>query len=117
MSASTIHFHNNRFSIGWITMLVASGLMALSYPYLILVEKEATVLFMSYTAFSIYGFLVLLIPFPEGEKWAWAATWILPVALALTGYFASEWGPYYYGAAAVFALGLLLTMKDFFSRQ
>ena len=117
MSASTVHFHNNRFSIGWIPMLVSSGLMSISYPLLIFVENDATVLFTAYTAFSLYGFLVLLIPFREGKKWAWAATWILPVVMALTAYFAPEFAPYYYGAAAVFALGLLLTMKDFFSRQ
>lgn len=115
MTTSTFPALNTRFKVGWIPMLVISGLMALSYPILIFVENDPPTLFTSYTAFSLYAFLVLLIPFREGKKWAWAATWILPVVMALTAYFVPEFGPYYYGSAAVFVVGLLLTMQDFFS--
>ena len=116
MSTNHIPIHNLRFKIGWIPMLVISGLMALSYTILFFVDNESA-MFMSYTAISLYAFLVLLIPFREGRKWAWLATWILPIVLALTAYILPEFGPYYYGSAAVFTLGLLLTMKDIFSKQ
>ena len=116
MMVSTLPAINTRFKIGWILMLVISGGMSISYPILFFTDNEV-IIFVSYTAFSLYAFLVLLIPFREGKKWAWAATWILPVVMALTANFAPDYGPYYYGTAAVFTLGLLLTMKDFFSRQ
>ena len=103
-----------RFNVGWYLMLGISGLMAISYLILFFVDNESAV-FVSYTAFSLYGFLVLLLPFQDRKKWAWAATWILPVVMALTAYFLPEYGLYYLGTAAAFAVGQLLTMKDFFS--
>jgi len=116
MMVSTLLAINTRVKIGWIPMLVISGSMPISYLILFFVDNMG-ILFILYAAISLYAFLVLLIPFREGKKWAWAATWILPVVLALTAYFAPDYAPYYYGLAAVFTLGLLLTMKDFFSRQ
>ena len=113
MSANDIPIHNIRFKIGWIPMLVISGLMGLSYTILFFVDNQ-TAIFKSYTAISLYAFLVLLIPFREGRKWAWTATWILPIVLALTANFMPEFGLYYYGSAVVFAMGLILAMKDFF---
>jgi hypothetical protein len=116
MTVSTFPTIKTRFRIGWILMLGLSGLMAFSYLILMFVDNAPT-LFMIYSAISLYAFLVLLIPFREGKKWAWMATWILPVVLALTAYFAPEFAPYYYGTAVVFVLGLLLTMSEFFSNR
>jgi hypothetical protein len=116
MTVSTFPTIKTRFSIGWIAMVVSSGLMAFSY-LIMMFEENAHVLFMTYSAFSLYAFLVLLIPFREGKKWAWMATWIVPVVMALTAYFAPEFALYYYGAAVVFVLGLLLTMSEFFSNR
>jgi hypothetical protein len=114
MATNALAVSQTRFKVGWYPMLVISGLMAISYPILFFVDN-ARAIFMSYTAFCLYGFLVLLIPFRERKRWAWAATWILPVVLALTAYFLPEFGLYYFGSAAVFAVGQLLTMKNFFS--
>ena len=116
MTVSTFPTIKIRFTIGWIPMVVLSGLMALSYLIMMFVDN-APDLFMMYSAISLYAFLVLLIPFREGKKWAWMATWILPVVLALTAYFTPEFAPYYYGMAVVFVLGLLLTMSEFFSNR
>jgi hypothetical protein len=116
MSVTTIPAQNTRFRIGWILMLGLSGLMALSYLIMMFGENEHA-LFMIYSAFSLYAFLVLLIPFRKGNKWAWMATWLLPVVQALTAYFAPDFAPYYYGTAIVFVLGLLLTMSEFFSNR
>ena len=116
MTVSIFPTIKTRFSIGWVLMLGSSGLMAFSYLILMFIDN-APDLFMIYSAFSLYAFLVLLIPFREGKKWAWMATWILPVVMALTAYFAPEFAPYYYGLAVVFVLGLLLTMSEFFSNR
>ncbi|HVP22003.1 MAG TPA: hypothetical protein VMS73_09110 [Anaerolineaceae bacterium] len=113
MVTKTALAQSSRFKVGWIVMLGLSGLMAVSYLILIFVQNEHS-LFTSYTAFSLYAFLVLLIPFRQAKKWAWMATWILPVVLALTAYFVSDFAPYYYGTAAVCVLCLLLTMAGFF---
>lgn len=115
MTVSTIPTVNTRFKIGWIFLLVLTAIMTLGHLILIFVNNEP-VLFTGYTAFNLYAFLVLLIPFRQGKKWAWFATWILPVAFALSAYFDTEIAPYYYGLAAVCGLGLLITMRDFFTR-
>ena len=116
MVTKTVQAQNSRFKAGWILLLVLSALMAISHLVLIFVQNEPT-LFTSYTAFNLYAFLVLLIPFRQGNKWAWMATWILPVGLALTAYFVPVIAPYYYGSAAACVLGLLLTMQEFFSNR
>jgi MFS superfamily sulfate permease-like transporter len=117
MTVSAFPALNVRFKVGWFLLVVLSGLMASSYLILIFTDSEGKALFTSYTAFSSYAFLVLLIPFREGKKWAWMATWIIPVVLALTAYFAPQFAPYYYGSAVVFVVGLLLTMSEFFSNR
>ena len=114
MSASTFLVPNTRFKIAWIIILTSAALATISYLVMIFVDTGAD-FFIPYTAFNLYGFLVLLIPFPRGQKWAWWSTWILPASMALTGFYHPEFAPYYFGGAAVFAVGLLLTMRDFFS--
>ncbi len=115
MSVSTIPAQNTRFKAGWIILLVSAALMTLGHLSMIFVLDEPT-LFIGHTAFNLYAFLIILIPFRQGKKWAWIATWILPVVLVLTASFVPEIVPYYFGMAAVCVLGLLLTMRDFFSK-
>ena len=116
MVTKTAAAQNARFRIGWFLLLVLSALMALNHLVLIFVQNEPT-LFTGYTAFNLYAFLILLIPFRQGIKWAWMATWIFPVGLALAAFFAPEIAPYYYGSAAACAFGLLLTMPEFFPNR
>jgi hypothetical protein len=116
MSTSAIPAQNNLFKLGWVILLGLAALMTLGHLSLIFVLKEPT-LFIGHTAFNLYALLVILIPFRQGHKWAWFCTWILPVGLALTAASDPEIAPYYYGMAAVCALGLLLTMRDFFSKR
>ncbi len=114
MTTSTFPALTARFKIAWIIILTSAALATISYLVMIFVDKGAA-FFTPYTAFNLYGFLVLLIPFRRGQKWAWWSTWILPTSMALTGLYIPEFAPYYFGGAAVFAVGLLLTIKDFFS--
>ncbi|MGB3714814.1 MAG: hypothetical protein WA996_10330 [Candidatus Promineifilaceae bacterium] len=117
MLASSIFTDSTRFKIGWIILLVSAALFTLGHLSLIFVFANEQTLFIGHTAFNLLAFLIILIPFREGKKWAWLATWILPVGLALTGAFDAEIAPYYIGMAAVCALGLLLTMRDFFPKR
>ena len=108
--------HTSRFQIGRIILLVAAALMTLNHSVLIFALDDP-VLFMGYTAFTLYALLVIAIPFRRCEKWAWYATWILPIGLAASAALAGDANitSFYYGAAAACVLGLLLTMRDFFA--
>ncbi|MBI3362566.1 MAG: hypothetical protein HY023_15810 [Chloroflexi bacterium] len=118
MSASTILAQNSRFKIGWIILLVSAALMTLNHLGLIFFLGNPT-LFAGFAAFNLYAFMVILIPFRRGEKWAWVTTWILPIGLAAPAFIAGNGNIaiFYYAVAAVCVLGLLLTMRDFFSRS
>jgi hypothetical protein len=116
MSVITIPAQNTRFKIGWITLLILAGLMVLMHFGLMFVLKDP-VLFFSFGMFSLYAFLIILIPFRKGEKWAWAATWLLPVGLAIPATMDPGIAVYYFSFAAVCALGLLLTLRDFFPKR
>jgi hypothetical protein len=108
--------HTSRFQIGRIILLVAAALMTLNHVVLMFV-LDNPVLFMGYAAFNLYALLIIAIPFQRGEKWAWYATWILPIGLAVSAALAGDSNitPFYYAVAGACVLGLLLTMRDFFA--
>ena len=106
--------HTSRFQIGRIILLVAAALMTLNHSVLIFALDDP-VLFMGYAAFNLYALIVIAIPFRRHEKWAWYATWILPIGLAIPASTDPKLAPFYYIVAAACVLGLLLTMRDFFA--
>ena len=106
--------HTSRFQIGRIILLVAAGLMTLNHSVLIFALDDP-VLFMGYAAFNLYALIVIAIPFRRHEKWAWYATWILSIGLAIPASTDPKLAPFYYIVAAACVLGLLLTMRDFFA--
>jgi len=114
MSTRTTLSHNAAFKTGTIILLVAAALMTLNHVGLMFVLDDP-VLFMGYAVFNLYAFLVIAIPFRRCEKWAWYATWILPIGLAISAALAADPNimPFYYAVAAACVLGLLLTMRDF----
>ena len=116
MSAIIKVGQNSRFKIGRIILLAAAALMTLNHFSMIFALNEPT-LFAGYTAFTLYAFLVLYIPFSRGEKWAWYASWILPIGLAAPAFLNADIAILYYSVAAVCVLGLLLTGQDFFARD
>lgn len=116
MSADTNFTRNFRFKSGWIILLVSAALMTLGHLSMIFVLDEPN-LFTGFAAFTLYSFIVILIPFRRGEKWAWLTTWILPVGLAIPAATDPNIAIYYFGIAAVCVLGLLLTMRDFFLKR
>ena len=108
--------HTSRFHIGRIILLVAAALMTLNHTVLLFALNKP-VLFMGYAAFNLYALIVIAIPFRRHEKWAWYATWILPIGLAGSAVLAADPNitPFYDAVAAACVLGLLLTMRDFFA--
>ena len=106
--------HTSRFHIGRIILLVAAALMTLNHTVLIFALNEP-VLFMGYAAFNLYALIVIAIPFRRHETWAWYATWILPIGLAIPASTDPKLAPLYSIVAAACVLGLLLTMRDFFA--
>jgi hypothetical protein len=113
MAATVNVGHTSRFQIGRIILLVAAALMTLNHLSLMFILDDP-VLFLGYAAFNLYALLVIAIPFRRCEKWAWYATWILPIGLALPAT-DPKLAPFYSIVAAACVLGLLLTMRDFFA--
>ena len=118
MSANTYLTRDFRFKSGWIILLVSAALMTLNHLSLMFFLNDPT-LFAGFAAFNLYAFLVILIPFRRGEKWAWVTTWILPIGLAAPAFIAGNGNIaiFYYAVASVCVPGLLLTMRDFFSKS
>jgi hypothetical protein len=114
MITNTALAQNFRFKVGWIILLAIAALMTLSHFSLIFILDEPT-LFAGFAAFNFYSFIVLLIPFRRVEPWAWLITWVLPIGLAIPAATDPNIAIYYFGVAGVCVLGLLLTMREFFS--
>jgi hypothetical protein len=114
MSATVNVGQHARFKTGRIILLVAVALMTLNHLGLIFVLGEP-VLFMGFAAFNLYALVVIAIPFRRHEKWAWYATWILPIGLAAPAFTDPNIALFYYAVAAICVLGLLLTMRGFFA--
>ncbi len=115
MSATVNFGQDLRFKTGRMILLVAAALMTLNHFTLIFALDEPT-LFTGFTAFTLYAFLVIYIPFRRTEKWAWVATWILPVGLAAPAFIEPNIAIFYFTVAAACVAGLLLTMRDFFAK-
>jgi hypothetical protein len=118
MSAVVNFGQNSRFKIGWIILLIATALMTLNHVTGIFYQDEPLI-FTGFAAFTLYAFLVIYIPFRRAEKWAWYTTWILPIGLAASAFSITDLGIalLYYTFAAVCAVGLLLTMPEFLTRD
>ena len=106
--------HTSRFQIGRIILLVAAALMTFNHAVLIFVLDDAT-LFLGYAAFNLYALVIIAIPFRQHARWAWYATWILPIGLAIPAFSDPNITFFYLTVAAAGVLGLLLAMRDFFA--
>ncbi|MCL4562997.1 MAG: hypothetical protein M1281_20585 [Chloroflexi bacterium] len=113
MSTKTALAQSSLFKIGWLILVVLAALMALNHFALIFFLDEP-VLFTGFAVFNLYALVVILLPFRQGEKWAWLITWLLPIGLALPAATDPNIATFYFGVAAFCMLGLLLTMQMFF---
>ena len=116
MSTIVTSGQNSRFKIGRMILLAAAALMTLNHFVLIFALDEPT-LFTGFTVFTLYAFLVIYIPFQQREKWAWVATWILPIGLAVPAFTDPNIALLYYTFAAACVVGLLLTMPEFLAKS
>jgi len=123
MTTQTLTSRSSAFMAGWIMLLLISGLATLNHLMLPLYDKNNLVVAMGWVPFSLYATLVLAIPFPRGERWAWFASWILVIGFALPVLLFDAEGEMkavvgmYLTAAVVMALSLLLTCPTFFVRR
>ena len=117
MSETAINMRSTGNKIGWRILFGISALAVLNHAALIFAFPGDEVLFIGWTAFSMYAALVLYFPYRQGEKWAWYSTWILVVSFALMILFDSDIGIYYLVAAGLMAFGQLLTRQTFFPRS
>jgi hypothetical protein len=116
MSTQTMAAPSTTFKIGWIALLVISGLAALNHIILTFVVMNEATLFIGWAAFNLYSTLVLYIPFRRGEKWAWYTSWILVLGFAIAIFFNTQIGIFYLGAPVLMAVALLLTRPAFFRK-
>ena len=116
MLANVSFGQNSHFKMGWIILLVIAALMTLGHFGLIFFFMDERVLFAGLAAANLYAFIAIYTAFRRGEKWAWVITWTLPGLALLIAATVPSIAIYYYGVAAICVLGLLLTIRDFFSR-
>ncbi len=114
MSVNVTGRQRGRFTAGWVMLMAAATLMTLNHGVLSLVLDEP-ILFLGYTAFNLYALLVIVLPLRRRERWAWYATWILPLGLAIPGAMDPDIALIYYGAAALSVVGLMLSTGELFA--
>lgn len=117
MSTQTVSTNTITFRIGWIALLAISALAALGHIMLIFAKNDEATLFVGWAAFNLVTTALLYVPFRRGEKWTWFTAWILVIGFAAPVFFSSEqFAVFYFVAAIVMALALLLTRPAFFQK-
>ena len=103
---------NPMFTVGWVILVVAAGLMTLNHLLLAVFDPAEVTLFLGWTLFCVYALVVIAIPLRRRQRWAWYATWLLPVGLVAAAISAPDVAVFYYVVAAVSVVGLLLALRD-----
>ena len=116
MTDAVVSSRSTTQRVGWWILFGISALAVVNHAFLIFVVPGEEVLFIGWTAFSLYSALVLYFPYRQGEKWAWYSTWILVVAFAVMILFDAEIGIFYLVAAGLMAFGQLLNRGSFFPK-
>ena len=97
----------------WILVLLAASATINSFVRAFLEPYPVWVA--GWVAASLYATVVLLIPFRNGERWAWYATWIFAALLAIVFVLGEVVGIYYLPMAGIVAFCLLLTRPALFT--
>jgi hypothetical protein len=103
------------YKVGWTVLFGLSALSVASYIALIFIVPAMVDSFIAWATFSFYAAIVLFIPYRRLERWAWYATWALPVPSVVLALNNPDAAPYYLGAAALMAVGQFLTRTAFFT--
>ncbi len=112
MASTTPAVSGVAFKVGYGLLLAGAGLMTLNHFVLIFVFDNP-ILFVGWACLNALNLTVLCIPFRRLEPWAWAATWLLPIALTIVAVLDRNIALYYLAVAAVCVVGLLLTVRAF----
>lgn len=120
MSTQVLGKFDARFQIAWWVMVVLSAGSAVNSFVRIFLESVPEFV-VGWVAFSLLSSIILLIPFRNGERWAWYSSWILAlgfasVAVVTTEYWFWQVGIYYLIAGGIVALCLLATRQPFFQK-
>jgi hypothetical protein len=116
MSEAAITTRSTTHKVGWWILFGISVLAVLNHAALIFVIPGEEVLFIGWTALSLFSALVLYFPYRQGEKWAWYSTWIFVLSFAGLVPFDAEIGLYYLVAAGLMAFSQILTREAFFPK-
>ena len=101
------------FRAGWIILIVGAALMTLNHVVLLFARDDPLV-YLGFALFNLYALVVIVIPLRRRERWAWYATWLLPLGLAAPAFTDPNIAIFYFAAAAVCAVGPLLTARGVF---
>jgi hypothetical protein len=71
----------------------------------------------SFVAFTVFGTIITLVPYRNGERWAWFALWLLPLVYGLVSIRMLsdqyEVGYFYLGFFVISLIGLLIPIRRF----
>ena len=107
-----------RTQIAWIVMVVLAAGSTVN-SFIRVFWESAPESAVGWVGFSLFATIVLLIPFRNGERWAWYGMWVLPLGLAGVAVVTAGpgFGPVgigYLVGGVVVALCLLVTRRIFF---
>ncbi len=117
MSTATIQTQSATYKVGWWIMFSLSVLGVLIQVALIFVDPKPDDYFIAWATLSLYSAFVLLIPFRQGEKWAWYLTWVLVIPAVVVALTDRGAAPTSLTAIGLLVIGQLLTRGAFFSKR
>jgi len=113
MTANDSPAQTRTFTICWWILLIITLLSALGHLGLLFTLPGEELLFLGWTVLSVYAAVIVAVPYKQGERWAWNATWLFAATFALVPVYNSELGTGYLAIGIVVALCQLLTMAAF----
>ena len=83
---------------------------------------DQRLLLVGFASLALFSLVITWCGLRQGQRWAWVALWLLPIAFAVTAILAtqgrrSELPVLYGGLALVAVIGLLLPIRKFFRQQ
>jgi hypothetical protein len=103
--------------VGWGILLLLTAVMMLNHfggMLYIATSSDQRQMFEVFALLELFALIVLLIPYRRRELWAWVATWVQILPLALVPVFSQDTLGLFYGATAgLMTIGQLLTLRGF----
>lgn len=107
--------------IGWIVLVVISGLLLLNHVvgvFVVATSADEARMFIGYAIINAFALLILFFAYRKHERWAWWSLWLAVLSIGVTvAYGADAIGWTYLGIAGVMALAQLATAREFFGAK